>query len=184
MPSFGWMMLPPLNIFRLEPNGEVLWVQPAADLKAARLAIEELMASSPYDYVIHSSYTKNNLIVRRAFKRATQPVVFQIAYIEELMASRAETLKAHGFTVISTLGNEAAKVALAAPRHYSLFIVGHGAPPNDRREIAAWLKAKYPQVEILALNPPSQKELASADYNVVANGPEEWIFVVEASTSY
>ena len=49
--------------------------------------------------------------------------------------------------------------------------------------MADWLKERYPKVTILALNPPYQQELAPADYNVVLNGPEEWLFVVEASTA-
>ena len=46
-----------------------------------------------------------------------------------------------------------------------------------------WLKEKYPKVEILALTPPHEQRLILADYNVVLNGPEEWLFVVEASTT-
>ena len=66
---------------------------------------------------------------------------------------------------------------------YALFIIGHTASPRVRKEMADWLKEKYPKVEILALNPPNQQRLAPADYNVVLNGPEEWLFVVEASTT-
>ena len=178
-------MLPPFDIFSVEPNGDVLWVERAADLKSAKLAVQELIASSPHEYVIHSHCTNNNLIVRppSASKHKAESVVFQIAYDEQLMASRAEVLKAHGFSVTSMLGNEAAKVALAAPQYYSLFTIGPGAAPEVRREMADWLKAKYPKVGILALNPPYQRELAPADYNVVLNGPEEWLFVVDASTA-
>jgi hypothetical protein len=52
------------------------------------------------------------------------------------MASRTELLKAHGFSVVSVLGNEAAKAALAKTRHYSLFIIGAWAASDVRREIA------------------------------------------------
>jgi len=99
------------------------------------------------------------------------------------MASRAELLKADGFTVVSALGNEAAKEALADGADYSLFILGHSASPGARKAMANWLKSKYPKVPILALNPPYQEELKPADYNLVLNGPEEWLFVVDASTS-
>jgi hypothetical protein len=98
------------------------------------------------------------------------------------LATRAELLKSHGFRVVSALGNEAAKAALATPQDYALFIVGHAASAKVRTEMADWLKAKYPKVGILALNPPYQQQLEPADYNVVLNGPEEWLFVVEAST--
>ena len=52
-----------------------------------------------------------------------------------------------------------------------------------RKDMADWLKEKYPKVEILALNPPDEQRLAPADYNLVLNGPEEWLFVVEACTA-
>jgi hypothetical protein len=178
-------MLPPFDIFRVETNGEVLWIKSAADLKSARLAVKELMASSPCEYLIHSQRTSNDLVVKPpANKQRSKPVIFQIAYDAQLMASRAGLLKAHGFTVISALGNEAAKAALVTPQDYALFIVGHGATQQVRKEMADWLKEKYPGVEILALNPPYQQRLSPADYNVVLNGPEEWLFVVEASTGY
>jgi hypothetical protein len=177
-------MLPPFDIFKIEDNGDVLWMRSADDWKSARLAVEKLMAASPHKYVIHSHNTNNDLVIKPPTKRrAEKPVIFQIAYDEQLMASRAELLKSHGFTVISVIGNEAAKAALAAPRQYSLFLLGHGAPPSARKEMADWLKANYPKVTLLALNPPFQKELEPADYNVVLNGPEEWLFVVEASTA-
>jgi hypothetical protein len=43
-----------------------------------------------------------------------------------------------------------------------------------------WIRAKH--VEILALNPPYQQEWEPPDYNVVLNSPEQWLFIVEAST--
>jgi hypothetical protein len=33
--------LPPFDIFRLEANGEVLWIRSAEDLKSARLALKQ-----------------------------------------------------------------------------------------------------------------------------------------------
>lgn len=103
-------MLPPFDIFKIEASGDVLRIKPAADLKSARLAVKELIASSPTLYVIHSHSTNNDLVIRPATeKRIAKPVIFQIAYDEQLMAARAEVLKTHGFAVISVLGNEAAK---------------------------------------------------------------------------
>jgi hypothetical protein len=178
-------MLPPFDIFRVEADAGTVWVKSAADLKSARLIVKELMASSSAEYLIHSHSTGNDLIVRPrpAKKRAAKPVIFQIAYDEQLMATRAALLKANGFTVISALGNEAAQAALKTRRDYALFMIGHAASPQVRKEMADWLKEKYPDVEILALNPPYQKQLEPADYNVVLNGPDEWLFIVEASTS-
>jgi len=176
-------MLPPFDIFRVEANGDSLWVKSTPDFKSARLTVNELMVSSPGEYVIHSHSTHNDLIVKPPAKEnAAKPVIFQIAYDESLMASRAAVLRAHGFKVVSVFGNEAAKAALATPHDYALFIIAHAANQEVRQEMADWLKAKYPKVPILALNPAYQPQLEPADYNVVLNGPEEWLFVVEAST--
>jgi hypothetical protein len=178
-------MLPPFDIFRVEPNGHTVWVKSAADFKSARGAVQELMASSPREYVIYSDRTNNHLVIKPSASatRKTKPLIFQIAYDDLLMTSRAQLLEADGYTVMSVVGNEAAKAALEKTEGVSLFILGHGAPPPARREMADWLKIKHPKVPILALNPPYQQELAPADYNLVLNGPEEWLFVVEASTA-
>ena len=44
--------------------------------------------------------------------------------------------------------------------------------------MVAWLKANYPGVRILALNPPLIRELIGADYNVKLNGPETLLAVI------
>jgi hypothetical protein len=176
-------MLPPFDIFKRESDGEVLWIKSAEDFKSARTAVKELMAASPQEYIIYSHRTNNQLVVKPRPKQKTKPRIFQIAYDETLMASRAALLRADGVSVESVLGNEAAKAALEAPvQEYSLFLLGGHAALNVRREMAAWLKSKYPKVPVLALNPPYQQQLPAADYNLVLNGPEEWLFVVEAST--
>ncbi len=81
------------------------------------------------------------------------------------------------FWVISVLGNEAAKLLLSSIQHYDLFIVGPDAPEETRREIVDWLKENYPQVKILAMNPPDQ-QVPKADYNAEQDGPENWLPIV------
>jgi hypothetical protein len=103
--------------------------------------------------------------------------VFQIAYNEELGRGRAQLLRQRGYGVVSVIGNEAAVVLLNAIHRYDLFIIGHGAPEETRKEMVDWLKARYPKVKVLALNPPHQ-EVPTADYNVVLNGPEKWLAIV------
>lgn len=178
-------MLPPFDIFRHEANEEVLWIKSVDSFKAARLAVKELMASSPHEYMIYSHRTNNRLVVkpRPPARRNGKPLIFQIAYDQLLMESRARLLEADDFRVISVVGNDAAKAALEIPHNYALFLVGHGAARDARKEMADWLKTKYPKVPILALNPPYQQELKPADYNIVLNGPEEWLFIVEATTA-
>ncbi len=62
----------------------------------------------------------------------------------------------HGYRkrIFATGGqNEAAKVALSSFREVDLFIVDYTAPEQTRKEMVGWLKANYPKVKILALNP-------------------------------
>jgi len=64
-----------------------------------------------------------------------------------------------------------------------LFMVGHAAPEQTRKEMVDWLKARYPRVKILALNPADHRHLAGADYNTILNGPGEWLSIVTATLS-
>jgi hypothetical protein len=48
--------------------------------------------------------------------------------------------------------------------------------------MVAWLKANYPKVKIVALN-PSKDELIGADYNVILNDHDEWITLLAAAAS-
>jgi hypothetical protein len=41
-----------------------------------------------------------------------------------------------------------------------------------------WLKARFPGVPILALNPTTTPELHGADYNARLNGPVTWLSIV------
>ena len=68
-------MLPPFDIFKRKANGEALWIKSAEDFKSARLAIQELMASSPSEYLIYSHRTHNHLTIKpslSAKRRAKQ----------------------------------------------------------------------------------------------------------------
>lgn len=100
--------------------------------------------------------------------------VFQIAYDEELGLQRTQLLRSKGCTVISVIGNEAAKAVLSSVQYYDLFIVGRAAPEETRNEMVDWLRTSYPRVKILALNPHDQ-QIPNADYNVTQDGPENWL---------
>jgi hypothetical protein len=78
--------------------------------------------------------------------------------------------------------NEAAKVALSSFRDVDLFIVDYTAPEQTRKEMVGWLKANYPKVKILALN-PSKDQLIGADYNVVLNDHDECLSLLAAATA-
>jgi hypothetical protein len=126
--------------------------------------------------------------LRRLRASSVQPVskgngVFQIGYDERLLITRTELLKNRGYEVGSALGNDQAKHILDKARAYHLFILGHAAPKETREEMVRWLKANFPDAKILALNPPQYTNLAEADYNLILNGPEEWLSIVANATA-
>jgi hypothetical protein len=86
-----------------------------------------------------------------------------------LMVTRELLLKEHGYKVISVFGDEAAKEILSRGAQYDLFIGGHAATDQRRRRVVQWLKASFPNVKILALNPPHHGSVSSADYNIPLN---------------
>ena len=104
--------------------------------------------------------------------------VFQIAYDEKLLVTRAELLKNRGYLVGSALGNDEAKRILDKRQPYHLFIVGHAAPNETREEMVRWLKSNFPDAKILALNPLDHTKLADADYNFIFSGPEDWLSII------
>ena len=110
-------------------------------------------------------------------------ILFEIGYNAKEMNARAELLRRFGHEVISVADNDAAKVALNTTPAVDMFIVGHTAPEQTRQEMIAWLKANYPNVKIVALNPSKDRELPGADYNIVLNARDEWLSLLTAAAS-
>jgi hypothetical protein len=104
--------------------------------------------------------------------------IFQIAYDEILLITRAELLKKRGYEVSSVLGNEDARRVLSKGGDYRVFLVGHAAPQQERQEMARWIRNNFPQAKILALNYPEIGRLPEADFNFILNGPEEWLATI------
>ena len=97
------------------------------------------------------------------------------------MNSRAAVLRQNGCEVTSVFGNEAAKQVLSfGAVDYELFMVGHDAPEAQRRDMIIWLKRRYPNAKVLALNPPDSPHLTDADFNIIQDGPEKWLAVIAA----
>jgi hypothetical protein len=171
-------MLPPFDIFKVEGSGH-RWMEAAADLERAKARAKVLAASSPGEYLILNQKTGEKYLIKPVAKR----ILFQIGYDEKGLNARAELLRRFGHEVISVTHNEAAKVALGSYRNVDLFIVGHTAPEETRREMVTWLKANYPNVKIVALNPSKDRQLAEADYNVLLNDKDEWLALLAAAAS-
>jgi len=166
------------ELFEQLPDGSPMWRGHASGLRDVRLKLQEIAKSTTN--TCFAIYLPTNEIVARlnvgaSGRTSEKPLVFQIAYDDRLATARTEVLRLHGYEVVSVIGNEAAKVVLSLPQRCDFFIIGHAAPDEARKEIVAWLKTKYPGVRILALNSPTIRELAGADYNVKLNGPELWL---------
>jgi hypothetical protein len=170
-------MIPPFDIFKLE-SGELRWMELAADMERAKARVKILATSSPGEYIIANQQTGEKISIKTQTKR----ILFQIGYDEKGINARAELLRRFGHEVISVTNNEAAKVALSSYHDVELFIVGHTAPEQTRKEMVAWLKANYPKVKIVALN-PSRDQLVGADYNVILNEHDEWLSLLAAAAS-
>jgi hypothetical protein len=63
-------MVSPLDIFRVESDGHLVWRSAAEDLGTAQRRIRILMASEPADYVIYSQETGEKTVVRAEIQHA------------------------------------------------------------------------------------------------------------------
>jgi hypothetical protein len=171
-------MMPPFDILKVESEG-VRWMEAVADLERAKARVKVLAVSSPGQYFIVNQETGEKISIRSKTRR----ILFQIGYDEKGLNARAELFRRFGHEVISVTDNEAAKVALTSLRDVDLFIVGHTAPEQTRKEMVDWLKTNYPKVKILALNPSANRKLSGADYNVILNAHDEWLSLLAAAAS-
>jgi CheY-like chemotaxis protein len=170
-------MIPPFDIFKVE-SSSLRWMEAVADLERAKARVQILATSSPGEYMIANQKTGEKISIKPKTKR----ILFQIGYDEKGLNARAELLRRFGHEVISVAHNEAAKVALSSFRDVDLFVIDYKAPEQTRKEMVAWLKANYPRVKIVALN-PSRNQLLGADYNVVLNDHDEWLSLLAAAAS-
>ena len=109
-------------------------------------------------------------------------ILFQIGYDLRTLNARAEMFRRFGHDVISVLENEAAKQALASIRNVDVFIIGHNAPDQIRKEMVDWLKVNFPNAKIVALIPSTSPRLRSADYNIVSGDWDEWLKLVAVTS--
>src|SRR6267154_1299231 len=165
------------EIFEVLPDGSTLKTSRESSLEFAKLALQELAKRTKNECFVADARTKQvmaQLNVSQGKGRASKRI-FQIAYDKQLGLRRAELLRSLGYGVISVVGNDPARILLTSIQHYDLFIVGHAAPEETRTEMIDWIKVKYPRVKILALNSPDHRQIAGVDYNVILNGPSEWL---------
>jgi hypothetical protein len=67
-------MVPPLDIFRVNPDGQLIWKAAADTLEAAKARVKTLMASDTSDYVIYSQRTGHKTLVRNGDPQDQSPI--------------------------------------------------------------------------------------------------------------
>ena len=171
-------MFPPVNIFKVQADGSLRWMEAAPDLERAKALVKGLAAASPGEYVLADPKGE-----RVSIKSPHKRIMFQIGYDEKELKVRAQLFRCCGHEVISVADNEAAKRALASFQNVDVFIVGHAAPEQTRKEMVDWLKTNFPRVKIIALIPSAHRQLSRADYNVVLNDWDEWLSLLAATST-
>lgn len=168
-------MLSPFHVFKVKSDGTLQWLEGAVSVERATARVKVLTASSPGEYVITNLTGKVEFPPKR--------IMFQIGYDEKELNARAEMFRRCGLEVISVADNDSAKRALSSIRNVDVFVVGHAAPEQTRREMVEWLKATFPKVKIVALIPSANRELSRADYNIVLNDWDKWPSLLAVAAS-
>lgn len=168
-------MLSPFHVFKVKSDGTLQWLEGAVSVERATARVKVLTVSSPGEYVITNLTGKVEFPPKR--------IMFQIGYDEKELNARAEMFRRCGLEVISVADNDSAKRALSSIRNVDVFVVGHAAPEQTRREMVEWLKATFPKVKIVALIPSANRELSRADYNIVLNDWDKWPSLLAVAAS-
>src|SRR5215472_11108910 len=110
-------MLPPYNIFKVQSDGSLRWMESATDLEHAKALVKGFAAFLPAEYVI-TNLDGEKISVKSYNKR----IMFQIGYDEKELKVRAQLFRRCGHEVISVPDNKAAKRALGSIHSVDVFI--------------------------------------------------------------
>ena len=153
------------EIFKVE-NGAITWFQSASTIKTAQA---QIAACNHDEYIVcgNTRYQKKR--------------IFLVGYDTAQLKAMAELLSRLGHEVFAATGNEAAMTALRSVEGTDLFVVGHQAPEQTRREMVTWLRVHFPKAKIVSLN-PGQHAIWNADFNILW-GKHDWILLVAAAVA-
>ena len=118
------------EIVEVLPNGSRQSVAVIYGLESANARLQELANNTRNECYAADARTRQIVAMRNVAPAVKQ--IFQISYDEQLSLRRAELLNSHGYSVVSVIGNDAAKVVLSSIQHYDLFIIGHAAAEKTR----------------------------------------------------
>ena len=164
------------DIFEAEPHGSLRWLAAAASMETAEARVKRL---PPGNYVIIAD---EHTPKRISIKSPAKQIVFQISYDDDKGSTARETLfRSFGHEVFSVADDHAAKRALASIPSVDIFILGHTAPEQTRKEMVDWLKMNFPKAKIVALIPSASPQLLCADYNVPQSDWAAWVSLFATS---
>jgi len=104
--------------------------------------------------------------------------IVQVEFRESLLPIRDEILQSLGHPVVSALGSRAARNLDLSHESVGVVLIGHGAPWEERCNLAAHFRETLPGVPIMASLRRQDKDVTGADYNLPADNPPLWVRTV------
>jgi hypothetical protein len=104
--------------------------------------------------------------------------IVQVEFRENLLSIRDEILQSLGHPVIAALGSRAARNLDLSHETVGVVLIGHGAPWEERCNLAAHFREILPGVSMVAALRRQDKDVAGADYNLPADNPPLWVRTV------
>ena len=103
--------------------------------------------------------------------------IVQVEFRESSLSVRDEILQTLGHPVILALGSWARNLDLLN-ESIGVILIGHGAPWEERCNLAAHFREMLPGVPIVASLRQRDKDVSGADYNCPADNPPLWVRTV------
>src|ERR1700687_399963 len=104
--------------------------------------------------------------------------ILQVEYRLTLLSIREEILQSLGHPVVSVLGSQAGRNLDLSHESVGVVLIGHGAPWEERCNLAAHFRETMPGVTIVASLRRQDKNVTGADYNCPADDPPLWVRTV------
>lgn len=104
--------------------------------------------------------------------------IVQVEFRESLLSIRDQVLQSLGHPVISAFGSRAARNLDLSHESIGITLIGHGAPGEERCNLAAHSRGMLPGVPIVASLRQRDKDVSGADYTCPADNPPLWVRTV------
>jgi hypothetical protein len=104
--------------------------------------------------------------------------IVQVEFRLSLLSIRDDILQSLGHPVVSVLGSLAARNLDLSHASVGVVLIGHGAPWEERCNLAAYFRETLPGVPIVASLRRQDTDVSGADYNCPADNPPQWVRTV------